>query len=117
MTNKLVQKVFFEEDDIVLEDLGDGVSRKLITYDDRLMLVKVIFEKGAVGAIHHHPHTQISYIEKGIFEVSIDGEKKLLQAGGAFYIPPNIPHGVLCIEAGVLLDSFSPMRDDFIKTK
>ena len=106
---------FIKDADIELDNLGDGISRKVIVYDESLMLVKVIFEKGAVGVVHQHYHTQISYVEKGAFEVNINGEKRVLGIGSSFYVPPNTPHGVYCLEAGVLLDMFSPMREDFIK--
>ncbi len=109
------KKYFIEEADIELDKLGDGIGRKIITYDESLMLVKVIFEKGSVGAIHQHYHTQISYVEKGVFEVMINGEKKVMGIGSSFYVPPSTPHGVYCLEEGVLLDMFSPMREDFIK--
>lgn len=115
MQNSITKKVFIEDGDVAIEDLGEGVSRKIISYDDKLMLVKVIFEKGAIGAMHHHFHTQISYIEKGVFEVTINGDKKVLAAGSSFYVPSDAPHGVICIEAGILLDSFSPARTDFLK--
>jgi quercetin dioxygenase-like cupin family protein len=52
-----------------------------------------------------------------VFEVTIGNEKKMLMAGDAFYIPPNVIHGALCIEAGVLIDIFSPMREDFISSE
>ncbi|MBS1564980.1 MAG: cupin domain-containing protein, partial [Bacteroidetes bacterium] len=42
------------------------------------------------------------------------GEKKILSAGDAYYIPPHVLHGAVCIEDGVLIDVFSPMREDFI---
>lgn len=114
MENIITQKLFIEDIDVPLENLGHGVSRKIIAYDEKLMLVKVIFEKGAIGAVHHHPHTQVSYIEKGVFEVTINEEKNVLSAGSSFYVPPGAPHGVQCLEAGVLLDMFSPMREDFL---
>jgi len=78
------------------------------------MVVKVSFDKGGVGTLHKHFHSQITHIESGIFEVEIGNEKKVLKAGDAFYIPPNTLHGAVCIEAGVLIDVFSPMREDFI---
>lgn len=112
---KLIEKKYFIEDaDIELDNLGDGISRKIIAYDENLMLVKVVFEKGSVGVIHQHHHTQISYVEKGAFEVNIDGAKRVLAVGSSFYVPPNAPHGVYCLEEGVLLDMFSPMREDFV---
>jgi quercetin dioxygenase-like cupin family protein len=53
-------------------------------------------------------------VESGVFEVEIDGEKRELSAGDAFYIPPHLLHGAICKEAGVLIDVFSPMREDFV---
>jgi len=109
------KKRFILDADIEFDNLGEGISRKIIAYDENLMLVKVIFEKGSVGAVHQHYHTQISYVEKGAFEVMINGEKKVLSTGSSFYVLPNTLHGVYCLEEGVLLDMFSPMREDFIK--
>ena len=86
-----------------------------MAYDDSLMVVKVDFEKDAIGALHHHYHSQISHVEKGVFEVQINGAKKILKAGDVFIVPPNVVHGAVCLEAGVLIDVFSPMREDFIK--
>ncbi len=108
-------KVFIENGDIEWKAVDPGVSRKIMTYDDRLMLVKVKFETGAIGTLHHHHHTQISHVESGSFEVEINKEKKVLKAGDAFYVPPNTVHGVVCLESGILIDVFSPMREDFIK--
>jgi quercetin dioxygenase-like cupin family protein len=107
-------KVFIENSDIPWEIAGQGMRRKIMAWDERLMVVKVEFEKGAIGALHQHPHTQITHIESGVFEIEIGEEKKVLTAGDAFYIPPNMVHGAVCLEAGVLIDVFSPMREDFV---
>ncbi|HEX5026736.1 MAG TPA: cupin domain-containing protein [Agriterribacter sp.] len=115
MKSKSTHRLFIEEAELVHEQVGAGVTRTIIAFDEKIMLVKVSFEKGAIGEIHHHHHTQISYIEKGIFEVSINNEKKVLGTGSAFIVPTNAPHGVVCLEAGILLDSFSPMREDFLQ--
>ena len=88
-----------------------------MAYDDRLMLVRVEFEKGAVGTLHSHPHTQITHVESGRFEVEIGGEKKILAAGDVFYVPPHVIHGAVCLERGTLIDVFSPMREDFIRAE
>jgi len=114
MSTKTVAQVFIDNDDISWEQVGDGVKRKIMAYDDKLMLVKVHFEKGGVGSLHQHYHSQITHVESGVFEVEIDGKKKELNAGDAFYIPPHLMHGAVCKEAGVLIDVFSPMREDFM---
>jgi quercetin dioxygenase-like cupin family protein len=110
-------KVFIENDEVAWEQMDAGVKRKVMSWDDRLMLVKVQFETGGVGSLHQHHHTQISHVESGVFEVEISGDKKILKAGDAFYIPPNAIHGAVCLEAGVLIDVFSPMRENFVSDK
>ncbi len=108
-------KVFILNKDISWEPTAPGIKRKIMAYDESLMLVKVEFETGGIGALHRHHHSQITHIESGIFEVEIDGVKKVLTTGDAFYIPSNVLHGAVCLEAGVLIDVFSPMREDFLK--
>ncbi len=110
-------KVFIENDNVPWQEVAPGVKRKIMAYDDNLMLVKVSFESGGIGTLHQHYHSQISHVESGVFQVEIGSEKKLLSAGDAFYIPPNVMHGAVCIEAGVLIDIFSPMREDFVNVK
>ena len=109
-------KVFIENRDIPWQQMGEGVKRKIMAYDDKLMVVRVSFDKGGVGALHQHYHSQITHVESGIFEVEIGDEKKVLTPGDAFYIPPIVMHGAVCLEAGILIDVFSPMREDFITT-
>jgi quercetin dioxygenase-like cupin family protein len=115
MSTIATTNVFIENEDVAWEIVGAGLRRKIMAYDESLMVVKVDFEKGAIGTLHQHYHTQISHVEKGVFEVEINGDKKVLKAGDAFFVPPNVIHGAVCLEAGVLIDVFSPMREDFIK--
>ena len=114
MINKDKSRVFVSNDAIDWQDMENGIKRKIMSYDDNLMLVKVAFEKGGIGTPHSHYHSQITHIESGVFEVQIGNEKQTLKAGDAFYIPPNVVHGAVCLEAGVLIDVFSPMREDFL---
>lgn len=106
--------MFVLNDDVKLTQLGGGVSRKVLAYSEELMSVEVRFEKGAVGAMHTHPHTQISYVLEGKFEATIDGETKIISKGDTYITLPDAPHGVTCLEAGALLDIFTPMRKDFV---
>ena len=112
MTNPPV--LFILGSDIPWEHPDKGIKRKVMAYNDQLMLVRVVFEQGAVGTLHEHYHTQISYVESGQFEVEIEGEKKILHQGDAFSVPSHALHGVVCLEAGVLIDVFNPKREDFI---
>lgn len=100
--------------DIEGQDVADGVVRRILAYTDELMCVENYFKKGAVGALHSHPHTQITYVVSGAFEFEIDGEKKTVRAGDTMLKKDGIVHGCVCVEEGVLLDIFSPMREDFV---
>lgn len=108
-------KEFIYDSKIDWEDLGGGLKRKIMSYDDNLMMVKVSFETGGIGTLHSHFHTQMSYIDSGVFEITIGDKTEVLKTGDAYYIPPNIVHGALCVETGVLVDIFTPLREDFIK--
>jgi quercetin dioxygenase-like cupin family protein len=91
-----------------------GVKRRILSFDEQLMMVAVHFEKGAQGNIHHHPHRQISYVAQGRFEVTIAGRKDTLAAGDSFIVAPDLLHGVTALEEGELIDVFSPARADFL---
>ena len=101
--------------DMPWEELGGGVSRQLLGRDAQLMMVRVRFEAGAVGARHHHPHRQATYVESGTFRVELDGRVRVLQPGDGFFAPPDVEHGVVALEPGVLVDVFTPARADFLK--
>ena len=106
-------KSFVESSEIELEVVGNGVSRKILSYDKNMMMVRVEFEKGSIGALHQHPHIQMTLIDRGSFEVEIDGVKKILNEGDVFYVHSNLIHGVVCLEKGTLIDMFNPMREYF----
>lgn len=97
-----------------VEAVAPGVKRQLLGYNDQIMASRVWFEKGAVGALHAHPHSQVSYVESGRFDVTVGEETKTLVAGDSFFIAPESLHGAVCIEAGVLIDMFAPVREDFL---
>lgn len=105
---------FIENASVEWESVSEKVRRKIMAYDEKIMLVRVEFKKGGVGSLHHHSHVQVTNVESGTFEIEIDGTRKILKAGDVFYVPPNTLHGAVCIEAGVLVDVFHPMREDFL---
>ena len=99
------------------EAIAPGVRRKLLGYDENLMMVVVRFDKGAVGALHDHPHRQATYVAEGEFEITISGEKQTLRSGDGFFVPPGARHAAIALTAGILVDVFAPAREDFLKTK
>jgi quercetin dioxygenase-like cupin family protein len=117
MNKEQQAKLFIKDEDLSWEILDAKVKRKIMAYESSIMMVKVSFMAGGVGEVHKHVHVQMSLVESGIFEVEIDGVKSILKKGDVFHIPSNVLHGAVCIEDGVLIDVFSPMREDFIQHK
>ena len=93
---------------------GEGIVRRVLAYNKGLMCVENTFETGAVGSLHSHPHTQITYVVSGKFSFTIDGETKIVAKGDTMLKADGVVHGCTCLEAGVLLDIFTPMREDFV---
>lgn len=96
------------------ECVGNGIHRQLLGYDESILMARVEFDEGAIGEVHTHPHSQVTYVERGEFDVHIDGVEKRLGPGDSVYVHPNLKHGVICRTAGTLLDVFSPIREDFL---
>lgn len=109
----MANKIFYKSNKN-WEDLGGGVSRQIQGWDEQIMMVKVKFGKGGIGAPHQHIHRQTTYCASGKFEFTVAGESRVIETGDGVYIAPNIVHGVVCLEAGVLVDVFSPVREDFL---
>ncbi len=101
-------------EDTTPQTAGEGVVRRVLAYTDGLMCVENTFEQGAVGALHSHPHTQITYIVSGEFEFTIGDETRIVKKGDTLLKEDGVIHGCICREAGVLLDIFNPMREDFV---
>jgi quercetin dioxygenase-like cupin family protein len=106
--------MFFRLDDCPVEDLGGGVRRRILARGGGLMQVEVQFDEGAIGPMHHHPHGQLTYVLSGEVLFTIGDESRLVRAGDTLYKRPGIEHGCVCRRAGVLLDTFTPQREDLL---
>lgn len=94
---------------------SQDVTRQVLSDHPDLMVVEFRFEEsGAEGALHDHPHVQSTYVKSGKFRFTLGEEEKIVAAGDSFVIPSGMTHGCICLEPGVLIDSFTPRRDDFL---
>ena len=115
---KFSSEKFMQSADMPVVQVKPGLSRQIMGYNDDIMLVKVMFGEEMVGqrpAFHSHPHTQSSFVVSGKFEVHVGDDVMVLSVGDAVCAAPNVPHEAYCLEPGVLIDGFSPMREDFLK--
>lgn len=78
------------------------------------MVVRFAFAAGDQGALHSHPHVQSTFVQSGRYRFRVDGREFQVGPGDAFIIPSGAEHGCTCQEEGVLIDSFTPRRDDFL---
>ncbi|AJY76887.1 cupin domain-containing protein [Paenibacillus beijingensis] len=100
----------------IWEQAEPGVKRRIFEPGHSIMMMEVHFEAGAEGYEHEHPHEQLTYCLKGSFEFRINGEVHSLRQGETLFIPGGARHGVTALEAGALLDAFTPLRADLLKT-
>jgi quercetin dioxygenase-like cupin family protein len=114
MNSEKKSEPFVFSEEIAWETTDKGVERKLLCYNNDLMMTHVRFGKGAVGNLHHHPHRQVSFIAEGSFEVEINGEKKRLTKGDSFIVEADLVHGVVALEDAAIVDIFTPLREDFL---
>ena len=112
---KTCSSTFLIENDILWEPAGEGVTRQILGFDGQLMMVKVLFTEGAKGYVHAHHHSQTTFVASGKFAFTIGEETKIVTTGDGLYMEPDVEHGCECLEAGMLIDCFNPMRADFIK--
>ncbi len=95
----------------------DGAQRRILSYGGELMLVQFTFEAGISSWLHSHPHEQVGYIVSGEIDFVMEGEQPVrLRAGGSYYVPPNVRHNVVTYAPTVMIDCFTPIRDEFLKS-
>ena len=93
----------------------EGAQRRLLSYGGGMMLVEFSFEAGVSAPIHSHAHEQIGYVVSGEIDLIMDGiERTRLTAGGSYYVAPNVQHGIITYAPTVLIDCFTPIREDFL---
>lgn len=102
-------------EDVAGQDIGGGITRRILAHNGNMMIVEATFKKGAVGTEHRHPHEQVSYILSGSFRYTMEGETYELKKGDTYYVPPEALHGAEALEDAVILDIFTPQREDFLK--
>jgi quercetin dioxygenase-like cupin family protein len=96
------------------ERVGDGIERQMV-WGDRVMVCRLRIAPRTVTPVHSHPHEQITLVERGPVEFTIDGQTRIVQTGDVLVFPSHLRHGATMLdEEVVLIDIFSPPREDFL---
>lgn len=97
-----------------IEQLADGIARQMV-WGERVMVCRLMFQPHVVTPVHSHPHEQITIVERGRVDFTIDGQTRTAAAGDILHFPSGIPHGATMLEEEVvLIDIFSPIREEFL---
>jgi quercetin dioxygenase-like cupin family protein len=91
-----------------------GLQRQVLAYSPAMMLVRHQMTKGWRGAAHHHPHEQLVYVISGSIEMTVDGISRNATVGDSFIVEPNVEHQALALEDSIVLDVFTPAREDYV---
>ncbi len=97
------------------KELGGGVRRRIRSVGEDIMAVEVAFDQGGEGSLHRHAHRQLTYCLEGAFRFMVDGQPVELKKGDTIFFEGDGEHGCVALAPGVLLDVFTPLREDFLK--
>jgi quercetin dioxygenase-like cupin family protein len=93
----------------------EGGERRVLSHGGGLMLVQFSFPAGVTSLAHSHPHEQIGYVVSGEIDLTMDGSGTTrLAAGDSYYVAPDVEHYIVTHTPAVLIDCFSPQREDFL---
>ena len=99
--------------DVEPVEMVPGVWRRTLSWGERLMVVQVVLEEGAVVPAHRHPHEQITYIVEGELSMDVEGRTHVLGAGDSLLFPSDVEHGATALQRTLVVDTFSPPREEY----
>ncbi len=96
-----------------METMNSLLDRQVVV-GTNTMVARIFLKKGSVVPLHSHYHEQVSYIESGVLQFTIDGKEHNVRAGECICIPPNMPHTAVALQDTVDIDFFTPPREDWL---
>ena len=103
---------FLTLNDLEEREIVPGFRAKFV-HSDNMTLAYWEVDKDAALPEHSHPHEQITNVLEGRFELTVDGEPRILEPGMVEVIPGEVPHGGKALTHCRILDVFHPSRDDY----
>ena len=99
---------------IPAEQMNPAITRQAI-HTANMTVARIHLLKGAAVIEHRHVNEQFSFVQQGKLCFNLAGEERILEAGEILEIPPNVPHSVTVLEESVVIDTFAPRREDWIR--
>jgi len=102
---------------IPAEQVGEGIERQMVV-GENLMVCRLTIQPRVVTAVHEHEHEQVTLVERGHVLYIVNGVERVCSPGDVLHFPPHLPHGATMLdEEVVLVDIFTPRREDFLTPK
>ena len=95
-------------------DIAPGIRRRTITHGATMYQMRAELEAGSRLPEHQHPQEQITHVISGKIRLIVAGAPYELCPGDSFYIGSSVPHRAETILDTVVIDTFSPPRDDYL---
>ena len=99
--------------DVEPVEMVPGVFRRTLNHGQQAMIVHFTLEEGATVPMHSHPNEQMGYVVEGAMEMTIGGETFTISAGQSYLAPANVEHSATVTKRAIVLDTFSPPREDY----
>lgn len=93
---------------------GAGLTRRVLAFNDKLLVAEHAMVKGWVGTVHRHPHDQAVYVVRGHLRVTCAGKTFEARDGDTFAVRGGVEHGASALEDSLVVDVFTPCREDYI---
>ena len=94
-------------------ELVEGISIKTMVYGQKTLTAEFHLKKGSSLPLHKHPHEQTGYLVSGKMRFTIDGKPQTAEPGDSWCIEGNIEHSAEVLEDAVVVEVFSPVREDY----
>ncbi|HPR42669.1 MAG TPA: cupin domain-containing protein [Candidatus Methanofastidiosa archaeon] len=106
--------MFKKEDELRTKELLKGISMELLCHGDKALMARFLLRGGHELPMHSHPYEQVGYMVSGHMVLVIDGTDHDVLEGDSWCIPQDVEHGAHILEDSLVVEVFSPPRDDYL---
>lgn len=97
-----------------IKKMFKGVNLDSLAVGEKSMVTKMNYVSGNYATVHTHPHEQCGYVISGKYLMTVENNEYILEPGDSYAVPGNVPHSFKVLEAGEVIDVFTPHREDYL---